>query len=66
MPLNTMSIPALYTLKDPVPEDVEKALLEYDQLTRSLLFHRGIKTAKDATNFLEPNFDLHLHDPFLM
>lgn len=66
MPFNTMSTSAPYTLRDPVPEDVEKALLEYDPLTRSLLFHRGIKTAKDATNFLEPNFDLHLHDPFLM
>lgn len=66
MPLNTMSTPATYTLRGPVPEDIAKTLEKHDPLTRSLLFHRGIKTAKDAESFLEPNFDLHLHDPFLM
>ena len=31
-----------------------------------LLLARGIGTAKDAEAFLSPNYDLHVHDPFLM
>lgn len=31
-----------------------------------LLFHRGIKTPEDRENFLNPNYDTHTHDPFLL
>ncbi len=32
----------------------------------NLLFHRGIKTAEEKQNFLNPNYDTHTHDPFLL
>jgi single-stranded-DNA-specific exonuclease len=32
----------------------------------NLLFHRGIKTLEEKNNFLNPNYDTHIHDPFLL
>lgn len=41
-------------------------LSAYDSLTQQLLTKRGIVTAKDAERFLNPSYDDHLHDPFLL
>jgi single-stranded-DNA-specific exonuclease len=32
----------------------------------NLLFHRGIKTAEEKDNFLNPSYDMHILDPFLL
>lgn len=32
----------------------------------NLLFHRGIKTAEEKESFLNPNYDTHILDPFLL
>ncbi len=32
----------------------------------SLLFQRGVKTPEEKHNFLNPNYDTHIHDPFLL
>ena len=32
----------------------------------NLLFHRGIKTAEEKIAFLNPSYDHHVHDPFLL
>ncbi len=32
----------------------------------NLLFHRGIKTAEEKNDFLNPNYDTHILDPFLL
>lgn len=52
-----------FRIADAVPDDV---LPDYDPLVRQLLFNRNItdKTSVDA--FLNPHFEEHLHDPFLM
>lgn len=52
-----------YALKDPVPQDF---LTSHDALTRQLLWNRGIATEEAVEAFLRPNYDLHLHDPFLL
>jgi single-stranded-DNA-specific exonuclease len=31
-----------------------------------LLFHRGIKTAEEKAEFLNPSYEKHIHDPFLL
>jgi single-stranded-DNA-specific exonuclease len=41
-------------------------LSEYDLLTAQLLSNRGVNTKEEAEFFLNPNFDEHLHDPFLL
>jgi single-stranded-DNA-specific exonuclease len=32
----------------------------------TLLFHRGIKTQEEKQSFLNPDYDKHIHDPFLL
>ena len=32
----------------------------------NLLFHRGIKTPEEKENFLNPDYNKHIHDPFLL
>lgn len=35
-------------------------------LLNHLLFHRGVKTDEDKLNFLNPDYEKHSHDPFLL
>jgi len=37
-----------------------------DDLVRQILFYRGVKMDEEAERFLNPNYEKHLHDPFLM
>ncbi len=55
-----------YALRDPIPKKVDTELTAYPELTRSLLFARGIEDAALAEKFLNPNYDTDLHDPFLL
>lgn len=50
-------------IADAVPADV---LPDYDPLVRQLLFNRGMTEAAVVDAFLNPHFEEHLHDPFLM
>ncbi len=43
-----------------VREKIDGDLLDH------LLFHRGIKTPEEREKFLNPNYDTHTHDPFLL
>ncbi len=42
------------------------ALAKYDNLLSHLLFHRGITDIDNAENFLNPNYESGIHDPFLL
>lgn len=53
------------TLRE-IEKDVEKELLKWNPLTRRLLFNRGIKTLKDAEEFLNPSYERDVYDPFRM
>src|SRR3989344_8941007 len=55
-----------YKLSDTPSSEIEKALLAYPPLVRQLLHGRGISDAETAETFLNPNYDTHTHDPFLM
>lgn len=39
---------------------------KYSDLVKNLLKERGVESAEDAENFLNPNYDAHTHDPFKM
>ena len=56
---------ALMTLKE-IPKKVETALEKYGPLTKRLLFNRDILTGKDAEEFLNPSYEEHVYDPYLM
>jgi single-stranded-DNA-specific exonuclease len=56
----------MFPLHDSLDDTVRKELAEYDDLTAALLSRRGVLTKEDAKKFLNPSYDEHLHDPFLM
>ncbi|OGG40274.1 single-stranded-DNA-specific exonuclease RecJ, partial [Candidatus Kaiserbacteria bacterium GWA2_50_9] len=56
----------MFPLHDPLDAIVRAELSQYDDLTAALLARRGVVTKEAAEKFLNPSYDLHLHDPFLM
>jgi len=46
-----------YSVREPVPSL---------NLLNQLLFYRGVKTAQEADFFLNPDYEKHIHDPFLL
>lgn len=55
-----------YSTREKISEDELKELEEYPKLLQELLFYRGIKSKKSAKEFLNPNYNDHTHDPFLL
>jgi len=55
-----------YSLRGPVSDESQISLAEYPELVRHLLYHRGVRDADAAKTFLNPDYDTHTHDPFLM
>jgi single-stranded-DNA-specific exonuclease len=55
-----------YRLRESVPGELFSELSHYPETLGKLLYHRGIKTKAEAEGFLNPSYDLALHDPFLI
>lgn len=55
-----------YELAEAVSAAATAELAAYDTLTQQLLFNRGIDTASAAETFLNPHYEDHQHDPFLL
>ncbi len=55
-----------YSLRNPVPKNINEKLLAYHPLVRSLLYARGIEDGVTAEKFLNPNYDTDMHDPYLL
>ncbi len=49
-----------------IPKKVEKELDKYSPLTRRLLFNRDISSSDEAEEFLNPSYENHVYDPYLM
>lgn len=56
----------MFPLHDPLNNTTRTELEAYDDLTAALLSRRGITSKESAERFLNPSYDLHVHDPFLM
>ena len=56
----------MFPLHEPLTYSLREELSAYDDLTAALLVRRGIVTKEGAEKFLNPSYDEHLHDPFLM
>ncbi|HQU07853.1 MAG: single-stranded-DNA-specific exonuclease RecJ [Parcubacteria group bacterium 21-54-25] len=50
----------------PIDDSLRDELSAYDDLTAALLARRGVRTAKEAEQFLNPSYERHLHDPLQM
>ena len=55
-----------YSIRPAVSDTVRDALSGYDELTQELLATRGVTDAASAHAFLNPSYEEHLHDPFLL
>jgi single-stranded-DNA-specific exonuclease len=55
-----------YAVREAIPQNVEENLKAYPDLLRTLLFYRNIDTSDKAQEFLNPNYETGVHDPFLM
>ncbi len=55
-----------YQIRKVLNESERKPLLKYSTTLSHLLFHRGIKDDESARHFIEPNYEAHNHDPFLL
>ncbi|NQV92998.1 single-stranded-DNA-specific exonuclease RecJ [Candidatus Kaiserbacteria bacterium] len=55
-----------YILKDTYTDEERKELETYSEFLQELLINKGITTKEEADTYLNPNYDEHLHDPFLM
>jgi len=55
-----------YRLREEIPQEIDKILTPYPTLTRKLLFHRNIDNVEEAERFFNPDYNLDLHDPFLL
>ena len=55
-----------YQIRRVLNEKERTGLIKYDNLLSHLLFHRGITDINNAETFLSPNYDLGVHDPFLL
>ena len=54
-----------YLVREKIPEDIDKKLIEYPEVLRKLLYYRGIETSREAEIFLNPIFNNN-YNPFLM
>ena len=55
-----------YSLHPEMPASLREKLIEYSDFSARLLHGRGISDSKAARVFLDPDFEAHSHDPFLM
>ena len=55
-----------YALREPVPQTIDDALKVYHPMVRALLHARGIGDVETAEMFINPDYEKHLHDPFLL
>lgn len=56
----------MFQLHEPLDDALRSKLARYDDLTATLLARRGLVTNEAAEKFLNPSYDMHLYDPFLM
>ena len=56
----------MFPLHDSLDDTLREELALHDDLTAALLSRRGVTTKEGAERFLNPSYDLHVHDPFLM
>jgi len=55
-----------YTIAEPITSTLREKLQEHPEILQELLSNRGITDPKEIELFLNPSYEKHLHDPFLM
>ena len=55
-----------HRIRRAITTDEQFRLTSFSPLLAHLLFHRGLTNTETAQAFLEPDYDLNSHDPFLL
>ncbi len=55
-----------YKVRPPITNSKKDVLQGYLPIVQHLLVHRGIHSSDDAEMFLNPSFEDHTHDPYLL
>ena len=55
-----------YSVRNELSREVVEGLKSYSPLAQSLLYSRGIVDVDIAERFLNPSYDKHLNDPYLL
>ncbi|MEI6843501.1 MAG: single-stranded-DNA-specific exonuclease RecJ [bacterium] len=55
-----------YALREKIPEDIKKNFESHNPLVQELLYYRGITDLENADKFLNPDWDKHIHNPYLL
>ncbi len=55
-----------YRVAETIPTEIAGTFGELHQLTKQLLYTRGVETESEARSFTTPSYDEGLHDPFLL
>ncbi len=55
-----------WVLREKVPDDVAMELGSLPEMTKSILYHRGVKTRAEAERFLNPKYGDNVDDPLLI
>jgi single-stranded-DNA-specific exonuclease len=55
-----------YSVRPEIPTEASIELKAYHPTLQKLLYYRAVSTHKEAERFLHPDYELDLHDPFLM
>ncbi len=55
-----------YLTASSVPLAISESLKQYPELLQTLLHNRGIVSNESAEQFLNPSYEAHMYDPFLM
>lgn len=55
-----------WQIKEQAPKEFGEQFPEFSNITRELLWQRGLKNQKDIDEFFNPDYSQDLHDPFLL
>lgn len=55
-----------YVYASPIPPEISDKFGFYSDLLKTLLYGRGIANIQEAERFLNPDYDNHVHDPYLL
>jgi single-stranded-DNA-specific exonuclease len=56
----------MYSVRPDISPEGKAELAHLPEIVAKLLYYRGVVSAADAKKFIEPSYDEHTHDPFLL
>ena len=56
----------IWQIKEQAPKEFGEKFPEFSNLTKNLLWQRGLKTQKEIDEFFNPDYLQDLHDPLLL